>query len=197
MLRIVITGAESSGKTTLARQLAAHFDLPYVAEYARWYLENKPSPAYQQKDLAMIAQKQIANERALAQELWLSKPEKPFLICDTDLLTIKIWEQEVFKTVQPELLKWIDNQNNRADAALWLTASGSLINIPSLYLLVSPEGIAWEPDPLRENPQDRDRLFQVYEAALIFYQKNYQILRGGQKARLAAAIEAIKGFVDF
>ena len=46
---LVITGPESSGKTTLAAQLADYWKTPIVAEASRGYLKGQDS--YQQRDL--------------------------------------------------------------------------------------------------------------------------------------------------
>ena len=62
----------------------------------------------------------------------------------------------------------------------------------TVYLLCSPEGIEWQPDPLRENPDDRDRLFNIYEKNLNFYKQNYFILRGGKQQRFTEAVKIIK-----
>jgi nicotinamide riboside kinase len=59
------------------------------------------------------------------------------------------------------------------------------------YFLCSPEDIDWQPDPLRENPNDRDRLFDIYEKELIFYKRDYTILRGNMSERLQTAFYKI------
>jgi hypothetical protein len=59
------------------------------------------------------------------------------------------------------------------------------------YFLCSPEDIPWQPDPLRENPFDRDRLFAIYEQELIAYKQKYTILRGGFKDRFYTALQKI------
>jgi nicotinamide riboside kinase len=184
MLKIILTGPESCGKTTLARQLAAHFDALLVEEYVREFFEKKRTPQscfqldgafapYKEADLTKIALGQLnAEKKALEavnqQVIHNQKEEKDaFLICDTDVLTIKIWSEEKYGRCDEKLLA-ISHQ---------LSASPKTSNfkLQTLYLLCSPEGIAWEADPLRENPNDRARLFDIYEQNLQFYEKNYFI----------------------
>ena len=79
---IVMTGPESSGKTTLATQLSDCWNVPLVPEIARDYLREKDS--YQQHDLLEVAKQQHQQEQALLSH----SPEK--IVCDTDLLVIMI-----------------------------------------------------------------------------------------------------------
>ena len=204
MLKIIITGPESCGKTTLARQLAAHFQTSLVEEYARHFFEKKQTPQYNEADLLKIAERQLAAENQaetafLAQFTSKKASNSPNLIlCDTDLLTIKIWSEEKYRRCDAWIIEQISNENFPisdekrviSDSQLIIPSSLPLpiskviarheaIKLHTIYLLCSPEGIAWEADPLRENATDRKRLFNVYEKNLVFYQKNYVILRGG------------------
>ena len=84
MLKIAITGPESTGKTTLARQLATHYHALWVPEYARFYLPFLDRP-YTPEDVVEMAKGQVNWENELA------KLTKTFLFCDTDLIVSKIW----------------------------------------------------------------------------------------------------------
>ena len=79
MKKIVIIGPESTGKTTITQQLAAHFQCPMVEEYARWYIDQLDRPYYQQ-DLLEIARGQLINEDSF------SESSSPYLFCDTDCI---------------------------------------------------------------------------------------------------------------
>ena len=162
MQKIVITGPESSGKTTLAASLAEHYQVPWVAEYARDYLNQLDQP-YQEKDLLTIAQGQISREDRAAQTTDL-------LICDTSLLVIKIWSEYRYDHCHP----WILEQLAQRPV--------------TLYLLCSSD-IPWEYDPQRENAQDRDILFEQYQQALT--NQPYVTIRGNRTQRLQQAINAI------
>jgi nicotinamide riboside kinase len=87
--KLVLIGVESSGKTTLAQALAEKLQGTYVPEYARMYLDAH-GLLYQQEDLLAIAKGQVEliKEACNKEEQWL--------VCDTDLLVIKVWSEQVF-----------------------------------------------------------------------------------------------------
>lgn len=175
MLKIILTGPESSGKTTLSERLSRHYNTPLVVEYAREFFEKKQTPQYEQSDLELIAQGQIESEN------FKSQANPPILICDTDILTIKIWSEVKYGNCSPNLTQLIDNQCKNSDSSY-----------KTHYFLCSPKGIEWEYDPLRENPNDREKLFKVYENELKNNAKTYDILRGGIEERLSSAISIIE-----
>lgn len=161
MLRKVsIVGPESTGKSTLAQALASHFETQVVLEYARGFLENLGRP-YQESDLIDIAKGQLATEQAII----------PFanqlLFCDTNLLVIKIWSQVKYNRVDPEIME--------------------LMNLESydLHLLLAPD-IPWEDDPLREHPEFRNELFEIYHQELLASGVPFHIISG--KNRLEKAV---------
>lgn len=174
MLRIVITGPESSGKTTLAQGLAIAYDTIWVSEMARPYLETKEgfgtAKGYVEKDLLNIAELQLRVEDSYAASI--SPDRSQLLFCDTDLITIRIWGEEKFGRSDP----WIVEQTEARHYDLWL--------------LCSPD-MPWEPDPLRENPHDRERLFDVYERTLQQLRKPYVIIRGPHEERMRTAMGII------
>ena len=133
---IVVTGPESSGKTSLVNRLKADFGIPIVPEFARGYLENKGAK-YDFNDLITIGKCQNIQENEAHNKF-------PLIVCDTDIITIDIWALEVFE-------RPIDLPNFHTES--------------KHYLLCRPD-IPWVADPLRENPDDRDRLFEVYKQYL-------------------------------
>lgn len=146
MKKIVITGPESSGKTTLAHRLAADLGVPCVKEYAREYLDLYGLD-YKEADLLKIAtgQREAILKAAAAKPKWI--------ICDTDILTIKIWSQEKYGRVDPRILE------QRTDPA-------------DLYILLRP-ALPWAADPQREHPLDRERLFFLYKKELEMQKATY------------------------
>ena len=169
MIKIVLTGPESSGKTTLGRQLADHFQTNYVSEYARQYL-NGIERDYEKKDLIEIAKKQIESESIL------DPHSNHLLFCDTDLITIKVWSDYKYKETAPWILQQIDRRYY------------------DLYLLCVPD-IPWEEDPQRENPDDRDALFEIYKNTLLEYNKNFVEIKGSFEERLNTAIEQVNQYL--
>ncbi len=161
MLKIAIVGPESSGKTTLCQALAAHFAAPWVPEFAREYLEARGG-RYAQAELLSIAEGQCAGED-LAMRLGA-----PLVICDTDMITIRIWSEEKFGGCDARLIALTENRHY------------------DHWLLCRPD-FPWEPDPLRENPHDRDRLFVVYEKMLNELGKPYTIIEGDRAQRMRQA----------
>lgn len=140
----VTTGPESSGKTTLARDLSLQLDAPLVTEASRDYLNalyaRRPGVAYRPYDLLQIARLQVQREQAaLAQE-------PASLVCDTDLLVIMVWSDVKYGGCDPALVELFNT---------------SLRQAPRHYLLCDHR-IPWEPDPLREHPHARAALYQRY-----------------------------------
>ncbi len=165
MLRIVFTGPESSGKTTLTQHLAAHYGAPWVPEYARVYLE-KLGDVYTEQDLMKIAEGQLYRENRI------SAGSPPLLLCDTDLLTIKIWSDYKYGQTNP----WITEQIQTRPY--------------DHYFLCRPD-IPWEADPLRENPEDREALYLRYQKELEAYGKCYTEIGGSLPERMQQVIPLI------
>ncbi|HWK53907.1 MAG TPA: ATP-binding protein [Hyphomicrobiales bacterium] len=170
---LVTTGPESSGKTTLARALSQTLHAPLVEECSRDYLNRKLAEDaawhYQEPDLLAIAQQQVAAE----QEALRGIPSH--VICDTDLMVIRLWSQEKYRRVAPDLERLITQS----------------LAQPRLFLLCSPD-MPWEPDPLRENPSDRWRLFDLYQRDLATLGLPHLILSGSHPERLQQVLDHLK-----
>lgn len=166
VLKIAIVGPESSGKTTLCKQLAMHFDTTYVPEFARNYLTEQ-NREYTLQDILLIAEKQIESEKKMLTQA------NTFLFCDTTLLTIKIWLKVKYNYFNAELEKDLLNHNYQ------------------LHILTMPD-LPWENDPLREHPHFRSELFDMHKNYLKQNQFNYAVVSGTGEARLNKAIEEIK-----
>ena len=163
--RICFTGPESSGKSTLARNMAMHFEDAWVPEFARVYLEGTDQ-SYTQDDLLKITLGQIQMEEAQA------TIAKSFLFCDTGPLVLKVWSEEKFGHC-PDLIEQIFRQHQY-----------------DLYVLCRPD-FPWEPDPLRENPADRDRLYQIYLEHLQQAGFSFVEIGGSVEERVGVLVEKL------
>lgn len=170
LIKVVLFGPESTGKTTLSEQLARHYNTVWVPEYAREYLQNKwnnERKTCEPKDLLPIAKGQMCLENVL------TKKAGDLLICDTDLLETKVYSEAYYVGhCDPQLEKY------------------ALKNTYDLYLLTYID-IPWEKDDLRDKPNEREKMFQYFKDTLEKYQKNFIILKGDKAMRLKLAIEHI------
>lgn len=170
MLKVLITGPESSGKTHLAQTLARRFHAPWVPEFARTYL-NALEEDYQEEDLLKILNGQL--------RLQQQQQETPLLFCDTGPEVIYVWSKVKFGHVDP----FIEASLRKYDYAL--------------TLLCTPD-LDWEPDPLREAPQqaDRSQLFVEYEQLLKKLDRPYLAISGQGEQRSVAAVSAIEHLLN-
>jgi len=163
--KIAITGPESTGKSALTQQLAAHFNDPFVKEYAREYIDKLDRP-YSEEDILIISQNQIALEESAA------SGADHFLFCDTELLVSRIWSLHKYGRCHP----WIEQQivSNKYDLVLLCD-----IDLP------------WEYDPQRENPDNREFFFEWFKSEMQNFKMNYRIISGIGTHRLENAIKCI------
>ncbi len=170
LIKIVLFGPESTGKTTLSKLLARQYNTVWVREFARNYLQNKwnnERKTCEHEDLVPIAIGQMNLENDL------SKKADKVLICDTDLLETKVYSEEYYGGfVDPEL----DN--------------AALKNQYDLYLLTYID-TPWEEDDLRDRPEQRQEMFDAFESALIKHNRPFILLKGTVKNRLDKATLAI------
>lgn len=168
--RIAIVGPECTGKTDLARFLADHYKTVWVPEFARTYLETLDRE-YTKADLPHIAQGQAALEDSLAEQA------NRFLFCDTNLIVIKIWSEFKYDSCDPVIL------------------TEMYARTYDLHLLTDVD-LPWEDDPLREHPDKRQELFDLYEAELKNNNIRYQTISGDFTQRRAAALAAMEVLAD-
>jgi NadR type nicotinamide-nucleotide adenylyltransferase len=169
-LRIVLYGPESTGKSTLAAQLAAHYGEPQVPEFARNYLQEKfdaNGHICDYKDIIPIAIGQREAENAA------TAMAKRILICDTDILETYVYCQAYF---------------DKAPEQLEIAVRKSTYD---LYLLMSID-TPWTADDLRDRPNDRKQLFNRFEEALIKFNKPYALIDELGDQRFQNAVAAIE-----
>lgn len=169
-LKIVLFGPESTGKTTLATQLADHYKTLWVPEFMREYLQNKwdlEKKTVSKEDLLPIALGQIKTENEAALK------SKKLLFCDTNLLEIKVYSEYYYDGFCPSEIK-----------------NAALKNSYDLYFLTAIDTV-WEADDLRDRPEDREKLFRIFEAELIKNKLPFQVLIGSEPERMKTAVGTI------
>lgn len=170
LVKIVLFGPESTGKTTLSDQLARYYDTVWVEEYARPYLQkvwNQERRTCEPKDIMPIAYGQMALENRLA------KRADKVLICDTDLLETKVYSEEYY--------------GGFVDPLLEKAASESEYDLYLLTYIDTP----WVADDLRDRPEQRLEMFNAFKNALEKYNRPYILLKGDKDTRLKTAVDAI------
>jgi len=168
-LFIVVTGPESCGKTTLAEALSHRLSLPLVPEFARMYL-NDLGRNYAENDLPIIATGQINYEKEASESATRA------VVCDTDVLTIRIWQEFKYGRPSERINELMTDRSDR------------------FYLLCAPD-LPWQPDPQRENPEDREELFRWHISLLDRIGARYAIISGNGPARTEAALKVISSIL--
>lgn len=170
--RVVVLGPESTGKSTLCRELALAYQTRWVPEYAREYLEAS-GPGYAEADLWRIAEGQIRLEREALQAMRDVVYPLPLFI-DTNLYVIKVWSEYVFQACDNRILNHLAMPQS------------------DLYLLCDTD-LPWEADPLRElpDPNERKRIFHYYLDAMLHQPVPWALVHGPAEERLVKAMEAV------
>jgi nicotinamide riboside kinase len=170
IIRIALFGPESTGKTTLAIQLAEHFKTAWVPEFARNYLQekwDKTAEICDVDDMLPIAfgQTKLENDS-------LSRANK-FLFCDTNLLVTKVFSEVYYGFCNPLLEK------------------AALEHEYDLFFLTDID-VPWEKDDLRDKAEGRESVFAVFKQTLIDNNKPFVILSGDKDLRLSKAISIVE-----
>ncbi len=192
--KIVIIGPESTGKSTLCEQLAAHYNTVWCPEYAREYLLQNGTN-YTFDDLATIAKGQLALEDKYVEQVrnqqLSNNPVRPGhpggqhprsgiqpLFLDTDMYVMKVWCEFVFGQCHRFILDEIVDRKY------------------DLYLLCNTD-LPWTKDELREYPdlETRETLFKMYKDLLINQSTPWVEIKGSNDERLKIAIEATDKFL--
>ena len=185
MIKVVILGPESTGKSTLCQLLAAHYQTLYCAEYAREYLMTN-GKEYTYDDLLSIAKGQVAAEDGCVQQVKelatnniFSITNQPILFIDTDMYVMKVWCEFVFGKCHPYILEQLFTRKY------------------DLYLLCNID-LPWEQDELREYPdlETRERLYGIYKKLLIGQSVPWVEISGDYTQRLEKAVEAVDKLIQ-
>lgn len=160
-MRVILTGPECTGKTTLTSYLGGRYNLPFADEYAREYLE-KNGPRYDYPLLLELSRGHVFHQQSRV------PPAAPVGVLDTDLTNYKIWCDIVYGKCHPEIERRMEQETTH------------------VYLLCYPD-LPWVADPLRES---KDHLVALYEKHVSLLQKlgrPFNIVRGIGQARFRSA----------
>ena len=186
--KVVVIGPESTGKSTLCMQLAAHFQTRWCPEFARQYLLEHGMD-YTYDDLLTIAKGQIKLEeeceKSMVNGQWSMKPDSPFpthhslLFIDTDMYVMKIWCEFVFGKCHQFILDQIAARKY------------------DLYLLCNID-LPWIKDELREYPdlERRKQLYSIYRNTMLGQSTPWLDINGSYEERLNKAIAAVGSIAE-
>ncbi|MBE0442950.1 MAG: AAA family ATPase [Psychrobacter sp.] len=165
---IAVLGAESTGKTTLCRDLATHFDSLWVPEYMRTYLQDKwdkKQLTCTWDDLLPIAQGQIALENKLAIQAAETSQGDHYLFCDTSLFELMAYANWYYDDCPTEL------------------THAALIHHYDLILLTDVD-TPWVADDLRDSPHQRDEISAYFANQLTHHKKPFHRIGGNREQRV-------------
>jgi NadR type nicotinamide-nucleotide adenylyltransferase len=172
--RVVLTGSESTGKTTLARELASHFGTEWVPEFVRDYAAEKAG-ALDFADHGPIARGQMHRE-----DEYIARAEArgaSLIVQDTDLLSTAVYCAHYYGRCP----SWIE-ESARARR-------------PDLYLLMDID-IAWQPDPQRDRGHLRPEMHALFLEAVQRSGTPYVVIRGSGGERFHAAVAAVESMLS-
>lgn len=190
--KIVVIGPESTGKSSLCAQLAAHYKTAWVKEYAREYLLANGTN-YSFENLLDVARGQVNQEEreilqfeVIANQITFNDYKNKAaaeiktvpLFIDTDMQVLRVWCEFVFGKCH----HWILNQIVERSYDLYL-----LCNID----------LAWVKDELREYPDltTREKLYHHYKDTMVNQDTPWIDISGSYDERLAKAIVAVDALV--
>ena len=171
VLKIVLFGPESTGKTTLAKELAAHFNTEWVPEFSREYLQQKwdeEQKICELPDILPIARGQMALENEKC------RTAKNVFFCDTNLLETVVYSRAYFDGFcDPAVLK----PALKAEYDLYFL---TYIDVP------------WVKDDLRDRPQQREFMFSEFQKTLEENNLPYVLLKGDFRERFTTAVKIVE-----
>jgi len=193
--RVAVVGAESSGTTTLARALAAHYAgrggvwaaTRWVPEYGRTYCEEKLAAArratgdpelwlgdltWESAEFTEIAERHLALEDAAA------RAGSPLLVCDTDAFATVLWHERYLGSPAPDVERLHERPPRH-----------------HLWILTDTAGVPFEQDGWRDGERIREWMAGRFRDELKRRGLPHVVVTGTPEERLAAAVEAVDGLL--
>jgi HTH-type transcriptional regulator, transcriptional repressor of NAD biosynthesis genes len=163
--RICVFGPESTGKSSLTRQLAEHYKTVGVPEFARTFLESRGG-TIGPEDISIIARGQMASEAALAFH------SNRLLFCDTDILLTSIWSDWLFQACPDWIHQAIERQ------------------VYDLYLVTDVD-VPWVSDSVRYLLEERQSFLDRCLAELGWRRRPFVRISGNREDRFESAVAAV------
>lgn len=174
-LRVCVTGAECTGKTTLANTLGSYLGAPVVHEAVRGYFAEKAAQGdanVYAADLVRAVELQTAVEDAAPKDV-------PLLILDTDVYTVAIWQRRYFE------------QRNQGLGEISKERQLNPATCIDLYVLCGPE-IPFEHDSVRGSDVERARMHTLFVEALTTSGRRFVVVEGSVQERCTRAVAEIE-----
>ena len=174
MKRVVLIGSESTGKTTLARRLAEHYQVEWVPEFVRDYADRKQGPLTFD-DHVPIAHGQMALEDEYRSRA--AERHAPLLLQDTDLLSTGVYCAHYYGT-----------------CPAWITEAAHARR-PDLYLFLDID-FPWTPDPQRDRGHMREEMQALFRQAVEKSGVPFTVISGDNEQRFASTRKAIDDLLN-
>lgn len=170
IIKIALFGPESTGKTTLAKQLADYYKTEWVPEFARDYLQEK----WEENQHICVADDMmpIAYGQTALENKKLETANK-YLFCDTNLMVTKVFSEMYYGFCDP------------------LLNEAAVKHEYDLFFLTDID-VPWEKDDIRDTPEGRETVFSVFKQTLIDTKKPFITLSGDKESRLKKAVAIIE-----
>jgi NadR type nicotinamide-nucleotide adenylyltransferase len=175
LIRLCVTGPESTGKTTLSRRLAEWVRTEWVPEASRVYAERVRRELLW-SDVGPIAREHIALVEA--GEALARTGGSRAIVLDTDLVSTMVYSRHYYAAAAP---RWVARAERKRRAGLYLLCD---VDVP------------WVPDGIRDRPTDRAPMFARFHAALRRRRSEMVIISGDWDTRWETARSAVASLLE-